>query len=71
MNKNVYDMQSPDEFEKHWKEIIETYDLEDCEWLSKLYKERNRWVPCYVKNTFWAGMSTTQRSESMNAFFDG
>jgi hypothetical protein len=24
-----------------------------------------------MKDTFWAGMNTTQRSESMNAFFDG
>ena len=24
-----------------------------------------------MKTTFWAGMSTTQRSENMNAFFDG
>lgn len=27
-------------------------------------------MPCFLKTTFWAGMSTTQ-SESMNAFFDG
>uniref|UniRef100_A0A453HXH2 Protein FAR1-RELATED SEQUENCE n=1 Tax=Aegilops tauschii subsp. strangulata TaxID=200361 RepID=A0A453HXH2_AEGTS len=33
--------------------------------------EKNRWVPAYVKDTFWAGMSSTQRSESVNAFFDG
>ena len=25
----------------------------------------------FVKDTFWVGMSTTQRSESINAFFDG
>ena len=36
-----------------------------------LYHERHRGVPVYVKDIFSAGMSTTQRSESMNAFFDG
>ncbi|XP_028126919.1 protein FAR-RED IMPAIRED RESPONSE 1-like [Camellia sinensis] len=33
--------------------------------------EQHRWIPVFVKDVFWAGMSTTQRSESMNAFFDG
>ena len=28
-------------------------------------------MPVYMKDTFWAGMKTTQRSESMNSFFDG
>ena len=28
-------------------------------------------VSCFVKTTFWAGMSTTQRNKSMNTFFDG
>jgi hypothetical protein len=36
-----------------------------------LYSERTYWVPVYMKDTFWAGMKTTQRSESMNSFFDG
>jgi len=35
-----------------------------------LYKERSRWVPYYLKSQFWAGMSTTQRSEGINVFFD-
>ncbi|KAH9730149.1 protein FAR1-RELATED SEQUENCE [Citrus sinensis] len=49
----------------------EEYDLWDNDWLNGLYEERHRWVPCYLKGYFWAGMSTTQRSESMNTFFDG
>ncbi|XP_041001610.1 protein FAR1-RELATED SEQUENCE 4-like [Juglans microcarpa x Juglans regia] len=35
-----------------------------------LYTERSFWVSVNLKGVFWAGMSTTQRSESMNAFFD-
>ncbi|PWA80627.1 hypothetical protein CTI12_AA195090 [Artemisia annua] len=47
------------------------YCREENEWLCSLFNDRKRWVPVYVKEIFWAGMSTTQRSESMNAFFDG
>ncbi|CAA3021759.1 FAR1-RELATED SEQUENCE 5-like [Olea europaea subsp. europaea] len=51
--------------------MIEKYNLHDNDWLSGLYSNRGRWVPCYLKCMFWAAMLTTQRSESMNAFFDG
>ncbi|KAL9463985.1 hypothetical protein AB3S75_001729 [Citrus x aurantiifolia] len=67
----VYDSLSPAAFEEDWNDMITTYDLWDNAWLNGLYDERYRWVPCYLKDSFWAGMSTTQRSESMNAFFDG
>jgi zinc finger SWIM domain-containing protein 3 len=40
-------------------------------WLKGLYDNRHHWVPTFVKDIFWAGMSTTQHSESMYAFFDG
>ncbi|XP_022897263.1 protein FAR1-RELATED SEQUENCE 5-like [Olea europaea var. sylvestris] len=66
----VYDCQSAEEFENGRKVMIETFNLYDNEWLVGLYKNRGRWVPCFLKTTFWAGMSATQRSESMNAFFD-
>lgn len=33
--------------------------------------ERHMWVPAYLKHIFWAGMRTTQRSESFNHFFKG
>ncbi|XP_052193891.1 protein FAR1-RELATED SEQUENCE 5-like [Diospyros lotus] len=67
----VYESQSSEEFEKAWNSMIEKYALHDNDWLSGLYKERGRWVPCFVKTSFWARMLTTQRGEGMNAFFDG
>jgi hypothetical protein len=36
-----------------------------------MYNERHRWVSALLKKHFWAGMSTTQRTESIHAFFDG
>ncbi|XP_042988752.1 protein FAR1-RELATED SEQUENCE 5-like [Carya illinoinensis] len=69
--KCVYDTQSIEEFEKCWVEFINTYDLHENSSLESLYAERDHWVPVFLKENFWAGMSTTQRNESMNAFFDG
>ncbi|XP_028098071.1 protein FAR1-RELATED SEQUENCE 1-like [Camellia sinensis] len=70
-SSSVYDCLTRAEFESKWEEMLATFNLYDNEWLGVLYDERNRQVPVYVKDIFWAGMSTTQRSESTNAFFDG
>ncbi|XP_042432680.1 protein FAR1-RELATED SEQUENCE 5-like [Zingiber officinale] len=66
----VYNSLTVDECDENWLKMIEEFKLENNDWLKSLYKERNRWIPVYVKDHFWVGMSTTQRSESMNAFFD-
>ncbi|RYR16123.1 hypothetical protein Ahy_B04g073070 isoform G [Arachis hypogaea] len=36
-----------------------------------LYDERRMWVPIYFQGKFWVGMRSTQRSESMHAFYGG
>ncbi|XP_010679387.1 protein FAR1-RELATED SEQUENCE 6-like [Beta vulgaris subsp. vulgaris] len=36
-----------------------------------LFREREIWVPAYLRHMFWAGMKTTQRVESINSFFHG
>ncbi|XP_042972763.1 protein FAR1-RELATED SEQUENCE 5-like [Carya illinoinensis] len=69
--KCVYDSQTIEEFENSWNVLITTHNLQENAWLHSLYDEREFWVPIFLKEIFWAGMSTTQRSESMNAFFDG
>ncbi|XP_042950111.1 protein FAR1-RELATED SEQUENCE 5-like [Carya illinoinensis] len=67
----VYDSHTVEEFEGSWEVLITKYNLQDNAWLKSLYAEHTYWAPVFMKDVFWAGMSTTQRSESMNAFFDG
>ncbi|XP_062171073.1 protein FAR1-RELATED SEQUENCE 5-like [Alnus glutinosa] len=71
INKCLYDSQTCEEYEENWKDLLEKYNLHDNAWLNGLYMDKTFWVPAYMKDTFWAGMSTTHRSESMNAFFYG
>ncbi|XP_075499375.1 protein FAR1-RELATED SEQUENCE 5-like [Primulina tabacum] len=71
VHKLVYESQSADEFKHGWFSMLDMYELKNNDWLIGLFRERSRWVPCFLKTSFWAGMSTTQRSEGMNAFFDG
>ncbi|KAK3412868.1 hypothetical protein EUGRSUZ_I01547 [Eucalyptus grandis] len=63
--------ESVDEFESCWLALIDRYDLRDHEWLQTIYSARRHWVPVYLRDTFFAEMSITQRSDSMNSYFDG
>jgi hypothetical protein len=69
--KVVHQSMTVEEFEKSWNHTITSHHLEENEWLSNLYEERERWVPAFLNSNFFAGMSSTQHSKSMNAFFDG
>ncbi|XP_077220044.1 protein FAR1-RELATED SEQUENCE 6-like [Tasmannia lanceolata] len=67
----IYDSLTVEEFRRNWLEIIKDYKLAENEWLNMLYEDRGRWVPMYLKDTFFAGISATHLSESVNAFFVG
>ena len=71
LKKLVYESVNVLDFESGWSEFLMKYELQNNEWLGTLYEDKYRWVPAYLKSNFWAGMSTTQRSEGLNAFFDG
>ncbi|XP_022894740.1 protein FAR1-RELATED SEQUENCE 6-like [Olea europaea var. sylvestris] len=66
----IYDSIKPSDFEENWRNLIDEHNLHDNEWLKSLYDDRHHWAPVYVKKTFLAGISTTQRREDTDAFFD-
>ncbi|KAI0511390.1 hypothetical protein KFK09_012020 [Dendrobium nobile] len=66
----IYDSMTISDFEDGWKRVIEEFGLEMHKWLQELYDGRHFWVPAFLKNIFWAGMSTTQRNQTLNSYFD-
>ncbi|XP_042499336.1 protein FAR1-RELATED SEQUENCE 1-like [Macadamia integrifolia] len=49
--------------------MVVKYNLKDNYWLSNKYAQKEHWVPCYFKKHFFVGMSSTQRCEGMNSYF--
>ncbi|GJV59726.1 protein FAR1-related sequence 5 [Tanacetum coccineum] len=60
-----------EEFELGWEKLKEKYHIEDDSWLGNMFKLRHHWVKAYLQDTFFAGMTTSGRSESIHSFFDG
>ncbi|KAK9196100.1 hypothetical protein WN943_004228 [Citrus x changshan-huyou] len=69
-NDCVYNSWLEKGFQKKWWNMIGEFELEGNEWLGSLNEDRKFWVPTYMRDTLFAGLSTTQRSESINSFFD-
>nr|XP_043615944.1 protein FAR1-RELATED SEQUENCE 5-like [Erigeron canadensis] len=59
------------EFETQWEVINSKYNLDSSNWMVEMYKLRNFWVEAFFKDIFLAGMTTSQRSESIHSYFDG
>ncbi|XP_010244279.1 PREDICTED: protein FAR1-RELATED SEQUENCE 9-like, partial [Nelumbo nucifera] len=55
------------EFEDAWEKMVKRYNLQENDWLQKLYDKRHKWALVFGRQTFSTGISTTQRSESVNS----
>lgn len=71
LHKTVNLTDSVEDFESCWFSLLDKYELRDHDWLQALYSDRRQWVPVYLRDTFFAEMSSTQRSDSINSYFDG
>ncbi|KAH6832702.1 hypothetical protein C2S53_015746 [Perilla frutescens var. hirtella] len=63
----IYDYDEEDDFLNAWHHMLEKYELENNEWLQRLFKIREKWALVYGRQSFCADMITTQRSESMHS----
>jgi hypothetical protein len=57
---------SIEKFESRWATMIKDYKLEDNDYLTRAYENREMWAKPYFADTFCVVMTSTQRSESAN-----
>ncbi|KAK3437227.1 hypothetical protein EUGRSUZ_C01967 [Eucalyptus grandis] len=68
-HKILYKCESEFEMENTWKAMCHEWKLEDNKWLDNIYRLRHKWCPAFGRDTFSAGIRSTQRSESTNNVF--
>ncbi|XP_010247178.1 PREDICTED: protein FAR1-RELATED SEQUENCE 5-like isoform X2 [Nelumbo nucifera] len=59
---------TPQEFELAWMEMLARYNLSEHEWINQIYGKRKHWAEAYLRGQFFAGMRSTQRCKSQNAY---
>ncbi|KAM3693250.1 hypothetical protein ACJW30_08G152000 [Castanea mollissima] len=69
-NKCIYKSWTEEQFERRWWKLINRFNLRELEWVQSLYEDRTHWVPTFMKDLSFAGLSTPLRSESLNSVFD-
>ncbi|XP_028053422.1 protein FAR1-RELATED SEQUENCE 5-like [Camellia sinensis] len=69
--KQCIDMEMDEtEFEHDWTTMVEKFGLQTNSWVLETYEKGHMWAEAYMRRHFFAGMKSTQRSESMNAYFN-
>ncbi|KAK7272029.1 hypothetical protein RJT34_28375 [Clitoria ternatea] len=69
-HKCIYKSWTEEKFEKRWWKLVDRFNLRNVEWFQSLYNDRTCWVPTFMKDISFAGLSTSSRSESLNSLFD-
>nr|CAD1836934.1 unnamed protein product [Ananas comosus var. bracteatus] len=64
----LYNLESIDEFELGWQEMVDLYGLHANRHITNLFTFRTFWALPYLRSHFFAGMTATGLSKSINAF---
>ncbi|KAL0718993.1 hypothetical protein Bca4012_068316 [Brassica carinata] len=68
--KCIYKSWKEEDFARRWWKILAKFGLKEDQWMQSLYEDRRKWAPTFMSDVLLAGMSTPQRADSVNAFFD-
>ncbi|KAF8086011.1 hypothetical protein N665_0639s0023 [Sinapis alba] len=68
--KCIYKSWKEEDFARRWWKILAKFGLKEDQWMQSLYEDRRKWAPTYMSDVLLVGMSTSQRGDSVNAFFD-
>jgi zinc finger SWIM domain-containing protein 3 len=64
----IYDCETSQMFEQKWDELIQAYpECQQNDWLTNLYEVREKWVPVYLKDTFFAGMVDDSHGQNIHS----
>lgn len=64
----LYNLHSIDEFEVEWRNMVEKYQLHGNKHVVSLYAFRTYWALPFLQSYFFAGMTNTSHSESINSY---
>ncbi|EPS62367.1 hypothetical protein M569_12422, partial [Genlisea aurea] len=70
LNKCLYRSWDEEQFKERWGKLIQRWNLQEDECIQSLYLDRKLWVPTFVRDVSFAGLSPASRSESLNSHFD-
>lgn len=61
----IFDCEEEEEFVYAWRTMVDKYDLNDNDWLAKLYEDRLSWGLPYGKQVFCADIKSTLQKENL------
>ncbi|GMI92369.1 CHLOROPLAST DIVISION MUTANT 25, FAR1-related sequence 4 [Hibiscus trionum] len=70
LDKCIYRSWTEEQFEKRWWKMVDKFHLREMQWVQSLYEDRKQWVPVFMRDVSFAGLSTALRSDSLSSSFD-
>ena len=64
----LYNLETKEDFELGWRDMINYFGLHTNRHINNLFALRTLWALPYLRRHFFAGMTTTGQSKSINAF---